>query len=148
MSSFPLISVIIPTYNRRNLLVSAVESCLDQTYGAYEIIIVDDGSTDDTASLIHGLLQGEWTGRGIQYVCQKNGGASSARNYGLSLAKGEYVQFLDSDDILLPEKLSLQVAKLQRNKKAKFCYCYGMLVEEGSVSVKLGVFNERVAGLL
>ena len=136
LMEFTKVSIIIPTYNRRDLLPLAVESCFAQDYPALDIIIVDDGSTDGTAPVVEELLQGDWKDRGIRYVYQANAGASSARNHGLSLALGEYVQFLDSDDELFPSKLQKQVAELEgpSNAGRQMCYCYGRLGEsvEGS----------------
>lgn len=136
LMKFTKLSIIIPTYNRRDLLPLAVESCFAQDYPALDIIIVDDGSTDGTAPVVEELLQGDWKDRGIRYVYQANAGASSARNHGLSLALGEYVQFLDSDDELFPGKLQKQVVELEgpSNAGRQMCYCYGRLGEsvEGS----------------
>ncbi len=130
MSEF-LVSIIIPTYNRCDLLPQAVESCFSQVCDSCEIIIVDDGSTDGTVSVVEELLAGDWKNRAVRYVCQANAGAAVARNHGLSLARGEYVQFLDSDDELLPGKLQKQVAELEgpSNAERQMCYCYGRMGE-------------------
>ncbi|MBI3999274.1 MAG: glycosyltransferase [Candidatus Omnitrophica bacterium] len=104
---FPLVSVIIPTYNREHLLVDAVESVLSQTFKDYELIVVDDGSTDGTEEIIKRKYDGK-----IRYFKQENQGISGARNRGIREAKGEYIAFLDSDDLWLPEKLEKQVAFL------------------------------------
>ncbi len=95
----PLISVIIPTYNRANFLGEAIESVLSQTYKNLEVIIIDDGSTDDTRQLIE-----KYTDKRIIYLYQEHGGTSAARNKGIQEAKGEYIAFLDSDDIWLSPK--------------------------------------------
>lgn len=126
-----MVSIIIPTYNRRDLLPKAVESCFAQDYPALEIIIVDDGSTDGTGVFVEKHLQGDWKDRGIRYIFQSNGGASSARNHGLSVAQGDYVQFLDSDDELLAGKLQKQLAVLEdpANSKHQMCYCFGRMGE-------------------
>lgn len=122
----PMVSVIIPTYNRLAYLKQAVNSCLEQTYVRVEIIVVDDGSTDDTESSVRALIDGPWQGK-VEYCKQDNAGASAARNRGLKLARGEYVQFLDSDDLLLPEKISLQVEVLKEAGAAtEVCSCYGL----------------------
>lgn len=124
---YPLISIIIPTYNRREFLQEAVTSCLNQTWPNLEIIIVDDGSLDGTQSVVESRLKGEWKGRNVRYVLQDNAGASAARNRGLALAKGDYVQFLDSDDELLPGKLLKQVEFLESpdNVACQMCYSFG-----------------------
>jgi glycosyltransferase involved in cell wall biosynthesis len=103
----PLISVIIPTYNHGQFIEEAVESVLAQTYKNFEVIVVDDGSTDNTREILKKYE------RGITYIFQNNKGVSSARNHGLSIAKGEVIAFLDSDDVWLPEKLSSQLKIMQ-----------------------------------
>ncbi|MFC2023597.1 glycosyltransferase [Chloroflexota bacterium] len=104
----PLVSIIIPSYNCRAWVCEAIDSALAQTYPACEVIVVDDGSTDGTQA----LLTEKYDDR-IRYYCQRNRGLAGARNTGLSLAKGKYVQFLDSDDILLSEKVAVQVGFLE-----------------------------------
>ncbi|NOQ77328.1 MAG: glycosyltransferase, partial [Methylococcaceae bacterium] len=93
------VSIIIPTFNRSALLERALESVNKQTVSDYEIIVVDDGSTDNTAEMIQTKFPE------VQYVLQPNRGVSSARNKGLKLAKGQWLAFLDSDDEWLPDKL-------------------------------------------
>ncbi len=105
-----LISVIIPTYNRKNFLKIAVESVLNQTYKNFELIIVDDGSTDDTENLIK-----SYNDERIIYWYQKNRGASAARNTGISIANGYYIAFLDSDDRWKPEKLEIQYQAMEEH---------------------------------
>lgn len=105
----PKVSVIIPTYNRATLLPRAVNSVLNQTYRDFELIIVDDGSTDNTKEVIR-----KYKDPRIQYIKHdKNKGGSAARNLGIKMAKGEYIAFLDSDDEWLPEKIYLQLDKLK-----------------------------------
>lgn len=106
------ISVIIPTYNRTIQLARAVESCFKQDYDKVEVIVIDDGSTDDTSSVAKGLEQ-KWGKERFRYMQQQHQGACVARNLGIDLAQGEYIQFLDSDDIILPEKFTQQLAALQ-----------------------------------
>jgi glycosyltransferase involved in cell wall biosynthesis len=98
----PLITAIIPSFNSGRFVVQAVESVLAQTYGNVETIVVDDGSTDDTADRLAAYL-GD-----IRYIRQPNGGLSRARNRGMEEARGEFFAFLDADDMWLPEKLLLQ----------------------------------------
>ena len=97
------VSTIIPTYNCAAHLAAAVESVLAQSYRSFEIIVVDDGSTDQTQ-----LVLNPYRDR-IQYVYQENKGEPAARNSGLQVAKGDYIAFLDADDLWLPEKLELQM---------------------------------------
>ena len=103
------VSVIIPAYNGDRYIGEAIDSILSQTYSDYEIIVVDDGSTDSTRQVI------EQYGSKIQYLSQTNQGVAASRNLGLTQAKGEYVAFLDQDDIFLPHKLASQVALLEQN---------------------------------
>ncbi len=103
------VSVIIPTYNYGNYLGDAVNSCLQQTYPDVETIVIDDGSTDNTRSVCEAF------GDKITYIYQQNSGVSAARNTGLDIISGEYVTFLDSDDILTPESVSMRVNSLIKN---------------------------------
>lgn len=105
-----VVSVIIPTHNRRALVLEAVESVLAQRGCACELIVVDDGSTDDTgAALAH------WADR-LCYVRQEQRGVSAARNLGARIARGEWVAFLDSDDVWLPDKLASQIEFHRRDE--------------------------------
>jgi len=100
----PLVTVIIPTYNSGEFIAQAVESVLKQTYHHHEIIVVDDGSTDGTKNLFcdfHG---------DVKYFYQQNRGPAAARNTGIKVAKGEYICFLDADDMWMPNKLEVQLA--------------------------------------
>lgn len=99
----PTVSVVIPTYNRGGCVCRAVDSVLGQTYQDYEIVVVDDGSTDDTRDQLSRY------GDRIRYAWKSNGGAGSARNEGLRQARGRYIAWLDSDDVWLPFKLDLQM---------------------------------------
>lgn len=99
----PLVSVIIPTYNSGPYITEALMSVFGQTYKNFEIIVVDDGSTDETKNNLHSFING------VQCIYKDNAGPASARNLGIKKSKGEYIAFLDSDDIWLPEKLKLQL---------------------------------------
>jgi glycosyltransferase involved in cell wall biosynthesis len=116
----PLVSIIIPVYNRASLLRQAVASALAQTYRAFEIIIVDDGSTDETPRTIRQLVDEH---SAIHAVRRENGGPGAARESGRLTARGAYLQYLDSDDLLLSHKLELQVAALEANPEAVAAYC-------------------------
>jgi glycosyltransferase involved in cell wall biosynthesis len=130
--STPLVSIVIPTYNRCRLLQEAVASCIGQTYPRIEVVIVDDGSTDGTCELVAEKLRGEWAGRVVHHA-KPNGGVSSARNLGMRVARGDYLQFLDSDDVLRPEKISLQMAAIQTDAaRVDCCLCYGRLGDLGA----------------
>jgi glycosyltransferase involved in cell wall biosynthesis len=116
----PAVSVIIPTFNRSKLVVNAIQSVLRQTYRDYEIIVVDDGSTDNTAEALTPYMDR------IRYVYQANLGASAAQNRGVQLARGKWISILASDDLWLPTKLEAQlkvVAILGKNFGACFTNC-------------------------
>jgi glycosyltransferase involved in cell wall biosynthesis len=115
MKTPPQLSVIIPTYNRAVLLRRAIESVLHQTFMDYEIIVIDDGSTDRTEDLIAQVLAESPTqDERIRYFFQRNQGKSIVLNYGLSEARGEWIAFLDSDDLWLPNKIEEQFHALQQ----------------------------------
>lgn len=100
----PLVSVIIPVYNGSKYILTAINSVIRQTYSNYEIIVIDDGSTDNTRQQLK-KYQSQ-----ITYIFQENQGSAAARNVGIHLSKGELVAFLDSDDFwAMPEKLARQV---------------------------------------
>ena len=112
----PLVSVVIPTYNRAVLLREAVESVLKQTYSPIEIVVIDDGSTDDTAAVMHTY------GNRIRYSRRPNAGVNAARNVGIKQAKGQYLALLDSDDLWEPYKIELQVALLKKFSDVAFTF--------------------------
>jgi glycosyltransferase involved in cell wall biosynthesis len=104
------VSAIITAYNYAAFLPDAIESVLGQTRAADEIVVVDDGSTDDTAQVV-----AAYAGQGVRYVYKENGGAGSARNTGLRETSGDLVAFLDGDDRWLPDKLAWQLAHIEQN---------------------------------
>lgn len=113
----PLVSVIIPLYNAEHYIVETIESVKNQTWPNKEIIVVNDGSTDRSYDVAR-QMENDW----IKVVTQPNSGASRARNHGLSLAKGDFVQFLDADDLISSSKLEVQVnALLQEPGKIAAC---------------------------
>lgn len=118
------VSVIIPTYNRAKYIRRALESVLAQTYQDYEIIVVDDGSMDNTREIL-----AEFEGK-IKYIVQKNQGSAAARNRGIQESKGEYIAFLDSDDIWIPEKLAEQVKILDTHEKIGIVYSRMPIINE------------------
>jgi glycosyltransferase involved in cell wall biosynthesis len=107
--SQPLVSIVIPVYNCEKYLVQAIDSALSQSYKFTELIVVDDGSTDNS-----GTIAQQYSSQ-IKYVYQPNRGAGSARNLGLEIACGDYFAFLDADDIWMPNKLSLQMRLFEEN---------------------------------
>ena len=107
MNTAPLVSILIPCYGAERWLAQTLESALAQTWTNQEIIVVDDGSTDGSASIAH-----TYAGRGVRLFTQENRGAAAARNHALREAHGEFIQFLDADDLISPDKISAQVAVL------------------------------------
>lgn len=130
----PVVSVIIPTYNRADYVQEAVASVLAQTFTDHEIIVVNDGSVDDTAERLRPLAE---SGR-IRYFEQTNGGHSPARNHGLERARGEFVAFLDDDDVWPPEKLAWQVEVLREDAGAGVVY--GQKLDMGSDVAQPGAY--------
>ena len=111
----PLVSVIIPTYNRGWTIKEAIDSVLAQSFIDFELIVVDDGSTDDTSEILDSYRDD------IKVLSQENNGVSAARNRGVATASGIFIAFLDSDDLWLPEKLSSQVDFFNSNPDALIC---------------------------
>lgn len=119
------VSVIIPTFNRCKLLKRALDSVCKQTLAAFEIIIVDDGSTDDTAQMVNLYFPK------VNYFYQSNKGVSSSRNKGLIEAKGDWIAFLDSDDEWLPGKLETQMQALKAEPDVKVCHTEEVWIRNG-----------------
>jgi len=122
----PKVSVVIPTYNRAHFIGTAIESVLAQTFADFELIVVDDGSTDETSQIVSGFLHDPR----IIYIRQDNRGRSHARNRALGLARGSYIAFLDSDDSYLPEKLARQVAFLDTRPDIDMLYTSAICVDD------------------
>ena len=120
-----LVSVIIPNYNYAQYIREAVDSVLAQTYPSIEIVVVDDGSKDDSREII------ESYGDKIKAIFQKNQGVSAARNNGVATSSGKFVAFLDADDVWLPEKLERQIARFDADEKIAFVHCSMTLVSSG-----------------
>jgi glycosyltransferase involved in cell wall biosynthesis len=114
----PLVSIIIPCYNAAPWLAQTLESALAQTWQHVEIIVIDDGSRDNSAAIARGFKS-----RGVHVVTQPNAGASAARNHGLRLARGEFLQFLDADDLITPQKISAQVTLLSTRPRESVGSC-------------------------
>ncbi len=119
-----LVSVIIPTYNRSQLLAEAIESVWNQTYRPIEILVIDDGSTDGTRELVSGWCTrcASADGFTVRGFHQGNCGAPVARNLGLIESRGEFIQFLDSDDLLSPKKIEIQVRALSSQERPSLAY--------------------------
>lgn len=113
----PLVSVIIPNYNYAHYVTQAVDSVLAQTYPQVEIIVIDDGSTDDSEPILRSY------GDKLKWIRQQNQGVSAARNLGVRESKGELIAFLDADDVWLPTKLEKQVARILAEPKLGLVHC-------------------------
>jgi glycosyltransferase involved in cell wall biosynthesis len=113
------VSVIIPSYNYSAYISDAINSIREQTYPHWEVIVVDDGSKDDTAEVVARFIAQDSR---IKYYYQQNQGLSAARNTGISLAQGEYLQFLDADDYISKRKLEIQVGLLANDPEAALVY--------------------------
>jgi glycosyltransferase involved in cell wall biosynthesis len=122
MHTAPFVSVIIPYFHQAHFLRSTIESVLQQTYRNFELVLVDDGSTDQTSEVAASYP-------GIKLIRQSNQGVSAARNTGFRESAGEFVVFLDADDLLLPEALRIGVDELQAHPEAAFVYGYGRFID-------------------
>ncbi len=126
--SLPLITVIIPTYNRKTIVLEAIKSALAQESKNYEVIVVDDGSSDGTAVYLMSL------NLPITILKKENGGVSSARNKGIKNAQGKYIAFLDSDDLWLPGILQAQVEYLESHLDTPLVYTDQYIEVEGKIT--------------
>lgn len=119
------VSVVLPTYNRSERLVKAVDSVLAQSYRNFELLIIDDGSTDNTKEVVDNINDDR-----IKYYYKENGGFASARNFGLKKVTGDYIAFLDSDDYYMADKLKKQVECLEANQDFDVCYANYLIVND------------------
>ncbi len=136
-----MISVIIPTYNRAWTLTEAIDSVLAQDYQNFELIVVDDGSSDNTSNLID-----RYAGR-LKLIRQTNAGVSAARNRGIAEARGDFLAFLDSDDTWLPQKLSRQMDFFTRRPKALICQTQEIWIRN-SVRVNPKKYHKKPSGMI
>lgn len=148
MKELPLVSVVVPCYNRAAVLEQSVRSVLAQSYAELELILVDDGSTDRTRQVVGKIKDAR-----LRYVYQQNAGACAARNYGAALARGEYIAFHDSDDVWHSDKLEKQmrvmqekhpdivVCKMKRFNADGSTVLYPKRISEGFISAKDDLFG-------
>lgn len=123
-----LVSIIMPTYNCGAFIAETIRSVQAQTYTNWEIVIVDDCSTDDTKSVVYEFIKNDDR---VKYHClEENSGAAVARTRAMTLAEGEYMAFLDSDDLWMPDKLEKQLAFMKENGYAFSCTAYEQIDEE------------------
>lgn len=118
MSELPLVSIVIPTYNNVAVVCQAIDCSLNQTYKNVEIIVVDDGSSDDTEALLRKKYK-----KDIIYIRQKNRGTGGARNTGIRNSSGKYLQFLDADDLIDQDKITIQMSQLRSTPDRALSYC-------------------------
>lgn len=121
----PLVSIIIPTFNRAAWLGGAIDSVLDQTFGDFELLVIDDGSTDDTKEIVTSY------DNKVKYFYQSNKGPSAARNLGIKQARANLLTFLDSDDRWLKDKLQVHVEMMMSNPNVKICYTDEIWIRHG-----------------
>ena len=129
----PFFSIIVPTYNRVHFLAKTIESVLHQTFTDWELIIVDDGSTDNTKELV-----GNYPDTRIRYLWQENQERSAARNNGIAISQGQYICFLDSDDYFLDDRLAIFYKEIEQRKFPKVLLYTGILFETN------GVFEKKI----
>jgi glycosyltransferase involved in cell wall biosynthesis len=137
-------SVVIPAHNRERFLGETLQSVLEQTYPPAEVIVVDDGSSDGTAGVVSRLSNTT----AVKYYCQPNQGPSVARNTGVALAKGDWIAFLDADDIWRPEKLEIQAQHARRHPEADMLWCDVEYIDELGQPRDPIVWNDRLAPLM
>jgi glycosyltransferase involved in cell wall biosynthesis len=140
-----VVSVIVPVYNRADLLPTALNSVWRQTYRPIEVIIVDDGSDDDTLAVAELWASEHSSSKAfkVQIIRQPNRGAGAARNHGLIASNGEFIQYLDSDDVLHPEKIEKHVQALRR-KNAEYAWSPMVEASQSSVSEDASFFPDKV----
>ena len=122
-TTVPTVSVVIVTYNKADTIAAAIDSVLAQTYQDLEVLVVDDGSTDETAARVKGY------GDRVRYLPKTNGGTGSARNVGIANARGRFIAFLDGDDLWLPTKLEIQLAVFEREPHILAVQCSAYCVD-------------------
>ena len=139
--TYPLVSVIIPTYNRGWIVRDAIDSVLGQTYADFELIVVDDGSTDRTPQILDAY------GERLRVIRQANQGVSAARNRGIGDSSGPLIALLDSDDIWLPRKLAVQVDFFKKNPAALICQTEEIWIRNG-LRVNPGKKHRKPSGMI
>ena len=144
-----LVSIISPCYNGAKYLPHFLESVLQQTYRPIELIFVDDGSTDDT-KIVFDSYRERFLDSGITpvYIYQKNAGQAAAMNAGLPIFTGDYLMWVDADDVILPENVSKKVAYLEKHQEKGFVLCQGLSVHESNMDESIGLLARKDDGSL
>lgn len=131
-----MISIIIPTFNRQDYISETLDSLLEQSYQNWECIIVDDGSTDDTETVIKKYIDSDPRFHFYKRPATMLKGANSCRNFGFSIAKGNYIKFLDSDDVITKDCLQKQFEALEANPEKNVCMSYGRYFDNDTKELK------------
>ena len=139
----PSFSVIMAVYNRTDYLREAIESVQLQTCGDWELILIDDGSTDHTSAIVD-----QWAGgdRRIHVFHEAHAGLAAARNHGLRVARGRWIAYLDSDDVWFPQTLDYFARYIDRHGDARFLYGYRHRLRDGRITHLRGVYEDRFTG--
>lgn len=124
-----LISVVVPVYNGQEFIKTTIQSVIMQSYPHWEMLIIDDGSTDGTKEVVKGYLEDSR----IKYFYQKNRERAAARNQGIHFSSGQYIAFLDADDAWLPDKLEVQVDYLKHHPEVRLCFTNYFLIDTGGI---------------
>lgn len=140
MNNNNLVSIIIPCYNQVHFLPEALQSVLDQTYNHWECVIVDDGSPDNTEEIAANWIKKDSR---FYYYKKKNEGVGTARNLGIQKAKGNFIQFLDADDVIALDKIAVSIAAIEQHKVDVVCTNY--LMFDGNLTNTKAVFSELAA---
>lgn len=148
MAYTPLVSVVIPTYNRAGLIGETIESVLAQEFSNLELIVVSDGSTDNTEEVVRSYADPR-----VRFIKQDNsGGPARPRNTGVACANGKYIAFCDDDDLWMTQKLQKQVALMEKNPDAALCFTRGVTFGDGDFfsrhALKRGVARNHFRALL
>ena len=130
----PLVSVIVPVYNGEKTILDTIESVKSQTVGDWELIAIDDGSQDTTVDIISGIQDPR-----IQVFSYPNAGQAASRNRGIKRASGEYISFLDADDLWTADKLELQLKALENNPEAAVAYSWSNCIDESGQFYRRGI---------
>lgn len=139
--NYPLVSVAIITYNQRSFLLECINSVLDQDYPNFEIVVADDGSTDGSQEMLRNLSS-NYPGKFALRLAGKNSGITPNSNSAHSACRGKYIAWMGGDDLMLPKKLSRQVAYMEENPNCVICY-HDLEIFESPSQKKLGLISER-----